>query len=66
MSDSLKKPKTALQPCPFCGNEDLWLLNDDGYYIFCNSQDCGAEGPVRELPTEAAEAWNRRYNGKAL
>lgn len=53
----------VLQPCPFCGSNDLSM---DFNLVVC--QKCGCEGPLvldhddHTIPTdvEVADAWNRR------
>lgn len=54
-----------LAPCPFCGNDDACVTEEDGdKLVQCIS--CYAEGPpVYAVPKRgssrlAAEAWNRR------
>lgn len=44
-----------LQPCPFCGSEDL---ENDTYFITCVT--CEADGPIKGNEPEAIAAWNRR------
>lgn len=64
--------KEKLKPCPFCGSEDVYLLNKDGYadlttVIFCNAckstvfiEDNEEEGYDDKTREKAIEAWNRR------
>jgi Lar family restriction alleviation protein len=49
-----------VESCPFCGEEqDLKITKGvDSYWVECNS--CGADGPLRDLPNEAIEIWNKR------
>ena len=63
-----------LTPCPFCGNEKLFIL-DEGYnsgayenipnYAVCCDfyrGGCGATSGYRRTEEEAIEAWNRRVD----
>lgn len=44
------------EPCPFCGGNDISILNT---FAFC--EDCSGEGPAISEPGETAIAlWNRR------
>ena len=56
-----------LNPCPFCGGEDLSVHFDDGFscYVWCG--DCGSKTDNRH-PTkkEAIKAWNTRPAEDAL
>ncbi len=53
-----------LKPCPFCGSNDIHIINSYPHYPFCLG--CGAE--IRHTPyafaedgvRQAAERWNRR------
>lgn len=49
-----------LKSCPFCGGEDLQVINVYGedYYVDCLT--CTACGPSGDTYEEAIEAWNRR------
>lgn len=57
-----------LEPCPFCKHDTAspWQRYEDhgdddpmmSWVIWCDY--CGADGPVADTPTEAAEFWNRR------
>jgi Lar family restriction alleviation protein len=51
-----------LKPCPFCGRKgcppSLTKADVDWFCISCN--ECYTEGPMKDTPEEAAEAWNRR------
>ena len=63
---------TKLAPCPFCGSDDVYLSEVQGYMdssvvVFCNSckvsvlhEDNEQEGNGHEYRTRAVEAWNRR------
>lgn len=44
-----------LQPCPFCGSEDIEKRN---HFITCAV--CEADGPVKGNKQDAINAWNSR------
>ncbi len=53
-----------IDPCPFCGNEELYCtqhrFRDNGLvYVKCES--CGAEGPPEEWEDDAINKWNTRF-----
>jgi Lar family restriction alleviation protein len=54
-------------PCPFCGSSQrLEMLNngdpaDTFYWIACDEDECGAEGPARQTEADAEAAWNKRH-----
>lgn len=50
----------ALDPCPFCGSEDL---DDGGEQIKCNN--CSAMGPVAGSGMDQRGAWNKRGSDTA-
>ena len=63
--------KFNLKLCPFCGGEaefstlDMSIFNpanSGDFVFFYGCPKCGAVGPERKTPKEAAEAWNRRIN----
>lgn len=51
-----------LKPCPFCGGEDIALVNirplKDLWGIWCI--DCQASFPLFNTEQKAIKAWNRR------
>lgn len=60
--------KTKLKPCPFCGGEEIEVVDgyaDDGCWVTCLS--CAAQtGAKPRSHKEAIQAWNTRKakNGK--
>ena len=62
--------KSALKPCPFCGSDDLDLMETDSgvgglngwYYVTCWC--CGADGGKEETKKKAKMVWNLRHNRK--
>lgn len=44
-------------PCPFCGSEDLIVLDRKWMTVAC--RDCWAEGSNADTELEAITAWNR-------
>ena len=70
----VKETEVILQPCPFCGSEDLTFevyqgsygYSDSSVNIYCKS--CGAKGGTIKAECigvkeqlMAANKWNRRY-----
>lgn len=56
-------PKVELKPCPFCGAKAFRLHSPDmnrQFRVMCNRLHCGCEGPPRDTPRQADNAWNRR------
>lgn len=56
---------SELKPCPFCGNEKIYICTDDEteefFGVMCTV--CGGSiYPDKETEEEAIEAWNRRAN----
>lgn len=57
-----------LKPCPFCpdGGRPEMLhsffsrCDSSGTAFHGHCAECGASGPIRDTPEEAAEAWNTR------
>jgi Lar family restriction alleviation protein len=48
-----------LQPCPFCGDSDVWINGDiEPKFVACRK--CWAFGPSAPTVTQAAERWNKR------
>lgn len=50
-----------LEPCPFCGGENLTIVEDEKKF-FVGCYDCITCGPEQETEEAAVEAWNRRVN----
>ena len=52
----------ALLPCPFCGSTEISLSHtvQGACWVVCETEDCGAIGPTKPTPAEAALAWNTR------
>lgn len=67
-----KDPK--LERCPFCGGDDLYIVNANGYRdttvgVFCNwckvtlvAEENDEEGDTPDTRRRAIIAWNRREN----
>lgn len=55
--------KEGLKPCPFCGGDEILMLESDrsDYVPFCSH--CGAEIDGCKYGDEAIAAWNRRADG---
>jgi Lar family restriction alleviation protein len=53
---------SALLPCPFCGNIEVSLSHavQGSCWVVCETEACGAIGPTKPTPAEAASAWNTR------
>ena len=61
-----------LKPCPFCGGDNLYVVNVKGYLdstvgVFCNwckvillHEDNEEEGDIPDTRRRAVIAWNRR------
>lgn len=61
-----------LKPCPFCGGDNLYVVNVQGYLdstvgVFCNwckvtviHEDNEQEGDIPDTRRRAIIAWNRR------
>lgn len=62
--------KLTLKPCPFCGSDDLDLMEtcsgigglSGEYYVTCWS--CYAEGGKEKTRKKAKQGWNRRSDNK--
>lgn len=57
-----KSDPKALRPCPFCGSEDLRVLEitDDSFMVVCHNHGCFTTGPEGKTLDDAIEKWNRR------
>jgi Lar family restriction alleviation protein len=53
---------SALLPCPFCGSTDVAVSHtiQGSCWAVCETESCGAIGPTKPTPAEAASAWNTR------
>src|SRR5262249_30477302 len=53
---------STLLPCPFCGNTDVAVSHtvQGSCWVVCETAACGAIGPTKPTPAEAALAWNTR------
>lgn len=54
-----------LKPCPFCGNEDITIIEIDGLYqTVCSviRKGCGAASGYQYSRDKAIKEWNRRAN----
>ena len=51
-----------LLPCPFCGSTQIALSHtvQGACWVVCETGTCGAIGPTKSTPAEAASAWNTR------
>jgi Lar family restriction alleviation protein len=55
------KEKLEVKPCPFCRTkQNLSIGRTTRWWISCDTQNCGAEGPHRKTKKAAIEAWNTR------
>jgi Lar family restriction alleviation protein len=56
---------SALLPCPFCGSIDLSVSHtiQGSCWVVCETAACGAIGPTKPTPAEAASSWNTRVLG---
>lgn len=54
-----------LLPCPFCGSTQVSVSHtvQGSCWVVCDTAACGAIGPTRATPAEAAAAWNTRVGG---
>src|SRR5437879_11872239 len=53
---------SALLPCPFCGSTEVSISHtvQGSCWVVCETAACGAIGPTKSTPAEAASAWNTR------
>jgi hypothetical protein len=64
-----KADELEINPCPFCGSQDVELKEGIGWYVRC--KDCDGIGPCHSpndiwdenTKTEAIEMWNASYKG---
>lgn len=53
--------RLTLKACPFCGRTALLYSHVRVWLVECANFDaCGAHGPIRDTPEDAAAAWNAR------
>lgn len=53
----MSKIEESLGACPFCGGALHVLRESVEWYAACGNECCGAAGPLRPSPQEAAAAW---------
>jgi len=56
----MTEQKTALKPCPFCGNENIERKKKA-----CRCLECGCEGPYTSediYDDQCEKDWNNRYD----
>lgn len=53
-------------PCPWCGSQTECIdvgagtsMEGRWFRVVCEDERCGAQGPMRRTPVDAAIAWNR-------
>lgn len=56
---------STLLPCPFCGGTEVAVSHtiQGSCWAVCETAACGAIGPTKLTPAEAASAWNTRVLG---
>lgn len=56
---------SELLPCPFCGSTEVSVSHtvQGSCWVACDTVACGAIGPLKATPAEAASAWNTRAAG---
>lgn len=47
-----------LKRCPFCGSDEVSVIQARMYFVMCNQ--CGGEGGMRATINDAMKAWNDR------
>lgn len=64
-----KRYQSTLRRCPFCGNKNLTIIDNDeaytNYSVCCDylKGGCGSTSGFRETKEEAIELWNKRIGG---
>jgi Lar family restriction alleviation protein len=61
----MRAPETNIDllPCPFCGGAPESEAENNGlgtFWIICDNDGCGCEGPYKGSADDAAVAWNSR------
>lgn len=51
-----------LEPCPFCGTEDIELDKTDGGYFWVKCNECGCQLWGENTSKLAIGIWNKRAN----
>lgn len=49
-----------LKPCPFCGGENIFIMDDMCGLNWASCSSCLTDGPVKNTEKEAVMAWNKR------
>ena len=52
----------SVNPCPFCGSADIYIVENDNDYnmCWCGCSLCGCEGPYRPDRRHAIQVWQKR------
>lgn len=53
----MSKIEESLGACPWCKDVLFVTVTGCDWYVSCNDEDCGMNGPVRPSPQEAAADW---------
>jgi hypothetical protein len=62
---NLEELEATLEPCIFCGRKKYKIFKggstsmDECYWVVCIFDSCGAEGPTKKTPLQAANIWNK-------
>jgi Lar family restriction alleviation protein len=51
-------PEPEILPCPFCGSDDVEVIDANGYAVRCGT--CYGRGGSALIAEEAIASWNRR------
>lgn len=61
----IKYSTFEIKPCPMCGSEDVKLLGNDSFYIYCDNlssdgsgDGCGLRTAYYDSKQELIETWN--------
>jgi Lar family restriction alleviation protein len=53
--------EAELNPCPFCGGEDIKIRFSWIIWSYCGyCETCKSEGPMELSKKESIQSWNRR------